>query len=115
MGQKVKAPLERFVELFGGHLTLARQHGWPFYYYRQHGKKALIVLREILPFLVVKKTAAELGVAFQNFHNVTKPQACYMGRADEEVSVLDNFYEGIKYLNKKHSPREEEILPEKVM
>lgn len=62
VSQKHRAPLEVFQRLFGGtiHRSNERCFAW-----HANSRIALAALRELLPYLVVKREVAELGIRHQ--------------------------------------------------
>ncbi len=95
--------MDMLVKVFGGHLSKLKTHGWTYWWYRIHGKKAVIVLKKLLPYLVLKKANAQLGIAFQTLVETSQP-ARYEARDPEAVAMLEGFYEASKSMNRRNKP-----------
>lgn len=60
--QNARTPLDVLQTLFGGSVG-KNQNGW---HWARAGASAKPVLEQLLPYLIVKRTQAELGIAFQS-------------------------------------------------
>lgn len=81
---------------FGGtlHLNLSgqkrKEHYKPFLQWYLSGNKAIKFLKTILPYLIVKKSQAEVGIAFQEFKGAKR----LIGKHDpDRFSRMKNFKE----------------------
>lgn len=77
VGQSKREPLDHLVELFGGRVRSVRlgAFGW-----RLYGQKAGRVLEAVLPYLIVKRRQATLGLELLSLKSVqgrTRPDAVY--------------------------------------
>jgi len=69
--QKVPYAVEMLLEVFGGRVYTLSDVGpskpGPYFSWRAVGQKAENALRELLPYLMEKKSQAELAIEFQEF------------------------------------------------
>lgn len=63
--QNVRAPLEILHQLFGGTIRYSTTHSTGGWVWQLSGRGLKIALQEMLPFLVVKREQAQIGIAFQ--------------------------------------------------
>jgi hypothetical protein len=99
IAQRDRRPLEVLVGLFGGNITSVKIHGSTYWYLRKHGVKAVAMLEQLLPFLVLKKEQAELAIRFQKHYDDTRPYRRDIGRSPEQMQTLEMFYEQSKQFN----------------
>ena len=65
--QKDKKPLEILEQMFGGALRLNRNKtGYPIHVLELYGQKAMNMLEILLPYLIAKKSQAELALTMKN-------------------------------------------------
>jgi intein-encoded DNA endonuclease-like protein len=63
------APITKFKQLFGGHISLQKQkrEGWKDQWkWEQDSKSGVETLKLLLPYLIVKRDVAEIAIEFQN-------------------------------------------------
>jgi hypothetical protein len=63
--QNVRAPLDIFAQLFGGTIRYSTTHSTGGWVWQLSGRALKLALEEMLPFLVVKREQAQIGIAFQ--------------------------------------------------
>lgn len=68
--------------------------------WRIRERKAENLLKILLPYLIVKKQQAKLGLKFQNFRH-SLPNNGYRGRTKRELKQLYRYYNKMKSLNKR--------------
>ena len=94
--------MDMLVKVLGvGHLSGLKTHDSVYWWYRIHGNKAVAVLKKLLPYLILKKANAELGIAFQTLVESSKTYRG-AGRSPEVVATLEGFYQASKELNKRN-------------
>jgi LAGLIDADG endonuclease len=64
--QRVRKPLDKLANMFGGEVRRhnLKQRGGYWYWYR-YGNNALEILEKVLPFLVLKEAQAKIAIDFQ--------------------------------------------------
>lgn len=98
--QVVTPPLERLQFLWGGSIRLdnSRSKGRPLYVWAASTDTARRALTELLPFLLVKRAQAELGLEFLKLINpVGAGQTTFLDAA--AVAKRAEFKEAMKQLN----------------
>lgn len=65
VSQSTRPALARFAEAFGGTPGIEYRKGKPYWYWRVSGSVASETLKQLLPYLLVKKAEAENAIAFQ--------------------------------------------------
>jgi LAGLIDADG endonuclease len=106
VSQKVKEPLDILVELFGGHLFSYKTKGVLYWRWQHWGPGALNAISQLLPYLVVKRRMAELGIDFQTKltgWNREYGRRGYPGWVNESREA---FYQKAKVLNQRGKPVE---------
>lgn len=63
--QNVRAPLGIFHQLFGGTIRYSTTHSTGGWVWQLSGRRLKVALEEMLPFLIVKREQAQIGIAFQ--------------------------------------------------
>lgn len=89
LGQTDLYPLELFRENFGGAISARRPHTNPKYkkvweWYSGGSKKSSEILTILLPYLIVKKRQAEIGLEF--YSKVGRP-----GRNNKDGSIIPSY------------------------
>jgi hypothetical protein len=66
-GQKVREPLDKLSEMFGGNVrwNAKRSQASGLWDWKRHGVSAVAVLEAVMPYLTVKRPQAELAIEFQ--------------------------------------------------
>jgi len=106
VAQRDRRPLDELVHLFGGKVTTVKIHGSTYWYLRRHGRKAVEMLEQILPFLVLKKEQAELALKFQKYYDDTRPRRKDIGRSPDQMATLEMFYQQSKMINQRFKEKD---------
>lgn len=104
VGQNVRAPLELFKQRYGGAIVYRkpsivaatgqpRRGSWDW---RMAGPQCVLMLKDLLPFLIVKRGEAELAVWFQ----VNKSAWQHRPLWDVERAERDAFYLALRDLKR---------------
>lgn len=102
VSQKTEAPLKRLHELFGGHLFTYKSCGVWYWRWQHWSKGAKDALELILPYLLVKREIAELGIRFQEQMTSWNKEFGRRGYPLEVVSGREVFYMQARGLNAKN-------------
>ena len=100
-----KIPLEWFKEKFGGSIMLRLNTGLknkPLYQYCIAARKALKMLVEVYPYLLIKKQLAEIAILFQSEKMKMSLGRC---RSKEEIEFFNKCREKVLELNFKHTEK----------
>lgn len=100
----VREPMEWLYQEFGGHLRNKKpgKEGWkPQYCWVISNRRAVSVLRELLPYLKVKRSQADLLIAFMDGKTLT-PKRYRLEVPPEEVAWREDMRQKMLALN---SPR----------
>lgn len=97
--QKVKEPLDILYELFGGHLFSYKVKGVLYWRWQHWGPGALEAVKTLLPYLVVKRRIAELGIRFQEDMTGWNQEFGRRGYPDWVNESREAFYMQAKALN----------------
>lgn len=101
VAQKRRDPIDRFKTMFGGY-TYNEGRGSHCFYWVSTTRKAARALSLMLPFLVVKRTAAEFGIRFQATMRVGQR---WKALTDTELEERRVCWAGIKSENSLHPGR----------
>jgi LAGLIDADG endonuclease len=104
VSQKNAAPLEIFYERFGGSLFDYTSHGVTYWRWQLWSNYAAPMLETLLPYLVVKKDVAELGLRF--YRTMKAQHELYRQTQDGERDHL-GYLTGTVYSNEEMAIREE--------
>ena len=99
VSQKDRSPLDFLQSLFGGYISNFRRQGVTYYKLNLGSQKALAALKELLPYLMVKKRVAELGIEFQEQLNIWNAKYGRRGYPEEVVIGREMFYMEARRLN----------------
>jgi hypothetical protein len=99
VSQKTEAPLKRLHEMFGGHLFSYQSRGATYYRWQHWSHGALAALKELLPYLLVKRDIAEVGIRFQEQMTLWNKQYGRRGYPQEVVVGREAFYLEARALN----------------
>ncbi len=85
-------------EDFSGYIHKHTHKGHVAYYWSLYGEAATTFIKKVKPYLVIKRTQAELALEFQAKKTVGKP-APNRKLSKEELELRDAFYQRMKELN----------------
>ena len=102
VSQKTAAPLERLHQMFGGHFFPYQYKGNTYYRWQQWGPGALLAIKEVLPYLLVKRAVAEVGIQFQEQMTAWNKQYGRQGYPQEVVDGREVFYLQARMMNAKN-------------
>ena len=99
VAQRDRRPLDILVSVFGGNLHPSKaNNGSTYWYWRLANQKALAMLQMLAPFLIIKQRGAELGIAFQEYLNDTRPLPS-RPRTQDQRDLLDGFCDVMRDMN----------------
>jgi LAGLIDADG endonuclease len=99
VSQKTEAPLKRLHEMFGGHLFNYKSRGVVYYRWQHWGPGALAAIKELLPYLFVKREVAEVGIRFQEQMTAWNKEYGRRGYPEEVVTGRELFWSQARALN----------------
>jgi hypothetical protein len=99
--QKVKEPLEILHNMFGGHLFPYKLRGVTYWRWQHWSNGAKLAIEKLLPYLVVKRRIAELGVRFQEEMTSWNQEFGRRGYPDWVDESREAFYQQAKVMNKR--------------
>lgn len=99
IAQSSRSPLDRLRELFGGYLVEYQNYGATYYRLQYHSQEAMKVLKELLPYLLVKRDVAENGIRFQERTNIWHEMYGKKGYPPEVAMERESYYLTGKMLN----------------
>lgn len=103
VGMSTEEPIKSVQSWFGGGVNIIniRGHSSQFSLWWS-GDKAMEILEAILPFLILKKKQAELGISFRAFFHAHHGYGCG-GTPTNIVEKRREFYQQMKQLNSPNS------------
>ncbi len=104
VGQKDRAPLQHFVDAFGGALYAHRVRGMEYHRWLVSSDKAAAALIAMLPYLQIKREVAEVGIRFQEQMSAWNKQYGRTGYPEHVQLGRRVFYEQAKKLNARNRP-----------
>lgn len=94
IGQNDPSPLQFIQERYPGSLFLVTpKNGNPIFTWRLSCKKAAAFLSEIEPYLINKKTQAQVGIKFQSL------KSCGRKRTPEDREIEHSLFDNVRSLN----------------
>jgi LAGLIDADG endonuclease len=99
VSQKTEAPLVRLHSMFDGHFFSYKSRGVTYYRWQHWGPGALVALKELLPYLLVKREIAELAIRFQEQMTAWNKQHGRRGYPQEVVIGREIFWSQARALN----------------
>lgn len=101
MEQKQEAPLKVFHKRFGGSFYTATKKGATYFRWSCGGGTALKALEQMLPYLLVKRPVAEVGIRFQTQMTEWNRTQGRRGYSEEAINGREVFYLQARALNAK--------------
>lgn len=114
VAQRTREPLDILMSLFGGRIRTAGKPEHVHYEWRLNSQKAMEALKELLPYLIVKRQIAELAIRFQEQLNAWRKKYG-MKYPEEAKAVRDVMFLEARRLNLRHgvnpeAPSYEELI-----
>lgn len=115
LANRVEDPLRRFHRRFGGSMWKYAAHGQEYWRWATSSHKSMGMLRELLPYLLVKRPIAECAIRFQEHMTQRNKEFGRTGYPDYVRVELDSFYQQARALNAKQranykKPKHEMLL-----
>lgn len=101
IAQKAREPLDRFHTRWNGTLFDYKRKGVTYWRWAVGGAVAQEALQELLPYLLLKRPIAELGIRFQIQMTAWNQQCGRTGYPEEIVLGREAFYQEARALNMK--------------
>jgi hypothetical protein len=99
--QKQAEPLKQFHRVFGGSFYTSNKKGMTYFRWSCNSSTALRALERLLPYLMLKRPIAELGIRFQTTMAKWNKEQGRRGYSPEAVEGRELFYLQARALNAK--------------